>query len=145
MMENVHVLKVQRDRRARHVREPSEGSVRQIRPDSDETETDLDGGADESCAHVIISRENRAPPICFSSFGRKKRIYLSDYLKITYERVSVVQLYNSRCFYTSLIPRSIQRNNTLFSPYIVSRYRSIAIMRVLLPRFNTSGKKLYVT
>jgi len=46
--EDIRVLKVQREYQAHHIREPSNSSVRQTRPDSDKTEADLDGSANGS-------------------------------------------------------------------------------------------------
>lgn len=67
MIEDVHILKVQREHQAYHVREPSDGSVRQPRPDSDKAESDLDGSADSSCAHYLIW--NRTT----TTFSRQRR------------------------------------------------------------------------
>lgn len=53
MIEDIRVLKVHHDHQTRHVREPSEGSVRQARPDPDEAETELDGSADGSRTHYL--------------------------------------------------------------------------------------------
>jgi len=49
--EDVRILKIQHDRHATHVREPGQGPVRQVGPESDKAETDLHGSADGSRAH----------------------------------------------------------------------------------------------
>jgi len=53
MIEDVHVFKVHSDHNTRHERVPSEGSVRQARPDPDEAEAELDGSANGSRAHYL--------------------------------------------------------------------------------------------
>jgi len=44
-------LKIQCDRHAAHVREPGQGPVRQVGPESDKAEADFHGSADGSRAH----------------------------------------------------------------------------------------------
>lgn len=53
VIKDVRVFKVHHDHQARHVHEPSEGPIRQARPNPDEAEAVLDGSADGSRAHYL--------------------------------------------------------------------------------------------
>lgn len=53
VIEDVRVLEVHHDHQTRHVHEPSEGPIRQARPNPDEAEAELDGSADGSRAHYL--------------------------------------------------------------------------------------------
>lgn len=68
--ENIRVLKIQREHQAYHVREPSDGTVRQTGPDPDEAEADLDGSADGSRAHYLAWDRATALTV-FSSMAKR--------------------------------------------------------------------------